>query len=89
MTRVELQELCNELSIGKRLPGACGTARETIDHLPPQLKELIKHLANQAGVQGTFDVLKISWSDFAVSFLDYENFETAERAGRAKLIDTS
>jgi DNA phosphorothioation-associated putative methyltransferase len=77
MTRVELQDLCGELSIGKRLPGACYLARETVDHLPPQLQELIDYLTNQSGVQGAFNVLKISWSDFAVSFLDYEDFETA------------
>jgi hypothetical protein len=77
MTRVELQDLCGELSIGKRLPGACYLAREAIDHLPPQLKELVDHLSDQTGVQGGFNVLKISWSDFAISFLDYEDFETA------------
>jgi hypothetical protein len=77
MMRVELQDLCSELSIGKRLPGACYLARQAIDHLPAQLKELIDHLANQTRVQGTFNVLKISWSDFAVSFLDYEDFENA------------
>ena len=77
MTRVELQEFCGELPIGKRLPGACYLARETIDRLPPELKELIDHLTNQTGVQSAFNVLKISWSDFAVSFLDYEDFETA------------
>jgi hypothetical protein len=77
MTRVELQGLCSELPIGKRLPGACYLAREAIDNLPPRLKELIDHLTNQRGVQGAFNVLKISWSDFAVSFLDYENFENA------------
>jgi hypothetical protein len=54
-----------------------------------QLKELIDHPANQAGVHGAFNVLKISWSDFAVSFLEYEDFGIAERAGPAKLIDTS
>src|ERR1700722_12963057 len=73
MTRVELQDLCGELSIGKRLPGACYFARETIPHLPPQLKELIDQLTIQTGVQGSFNVLKISWADFAVSLLDYEN----------------
>ena len=77
MTRVELQDLCGELSIGKRLPGACYLAREAIDHLPAQLKELIDHLANQTGVLGAFNVIKISSSDFAVSFLDYEDFENA------------
>src|SRR5271166_6430244 len=77
MTRVELQEICSGLSIGKRLPGACYLARETIPHLPPQLKELIEHLSNQIGVTVAFNVLKISWADFAVSFLEYEDFETA------------
>jgi DNA phosphorothioation-associated putative methyltransferase len=77
MTRVELQDLCGELSIGKCLPGVCYLAREATDHLPAQLKELIDHLANQTGVQSAFNVLKISWSDFAVSFLDYEDFENA------------
>jgi hypothetical protein len=77
MTRVELQDLCGELSIGKRLPGVCYLAREAIDHIPARLKELIDHLANQTRVQGAFNVLKISWSDFAVSFLDYEDFENA------------
>jgi hypothetical protein len=48
-----------------------------------------RHLANQTGVQGAFNVLKIAWSDFAGSFLDYEDFGIAERDGRAKLIDTS
>src|ERR1700719_4257653 len=77
MTRVELQEICSGLSIGKRLPGSCYLARETIDHLPPKLKELIEHLSNQVGVNGAFNVLKISSADFAVSFLDYEDFQTA------------
>ena len=77
MMRVELQDLCSELSIGKRLPDACYLAREAIDRLPPQLQELIDHLANQTGAQSAFNVLKISWSDFAVSFLDYEDFENA------------
>ena len=49
MTRVELQDLCSELSIGKRLPGVCYLAREAIDSLPPRLKELIDHLTNQTG----------------------------------------
>ena len=44
MTRAELQGLCGKLSIGKRLPGACYLACETIPHLVPQLKELIDHL---------------------------------------------
>jgi hypothetical protein len=52
MTRVELRELCGELPIGKRLPDTCYFAREAIDHLPAQLKELIDHLSNQTGVQG-------------------------------------
>src|SRR5271166_2075757 len=77
MTRAELQQVCSGLSIGKRLPGACYLARETINHFPPTLKELIDHLSNRAGVNGAFNVLKISWADFAVSFLDYEDFETA------------
>ena len=77
MTRVELQELCGKLPIGKRLPDTCYFAREAIDHLPAQLKELIDHLSNQTGVQSAFNVVKISWSNFAVSFLAYEDFENA------------
>jgi DNA phosphorothioation-associated putative methyltransferase len=77
MTRSELQAFCNNLSVGKRLPGTCYLARETIDHLPSKLKELIEHLSNQIGVEVAFNVLKISWADFAVSFLDYQDFETA------------
>jgi DNA phosphorothioation-associated putative methyltransferase len=77
MTRVELQEVCSTLAIGKRLPGACYLARETIDNLPPKVKALIDHLSNQTGVKGEFNVVKISWTDFAVSFLDYEDFEIA------------
>ncbi len=77
MTRAELQEVCSGLSIGKRLPGACYLAGETIDHFPPKLKELIDHFSNRAGVIGAFNVLKISWADFAVSFLDYEDFQSA------------
>jgi DNA phosphorothioation-associated putative methyltransferase len=76
MTRVQLQAVCSCLPVGKRLPGACYLARETIDHLPPQLKELIEHLSNEIGDKVAFNVLKISWADFAVSFLDYEDFQT-------------
>jgi DNA phosphorothioation-associated putative methyltransferase len=77
MTRADLQEVCCGLPVGKRLPGACYLARQTIEHLPTNLKELIEHLSNQIGFNVAFNVLKISWADFAVSFLDYEDFETA------------
>jgi DNA phosphorothioation-associated putative methyltransferase len=77
MTRVELQDICGDLPIGKRLPGACYLALETVDHLPARLKELVDHLSSQTGVKGAFNVLKISWSDFAISLLNYEDFETA------------
>lgn len=75
MTRAELQKLSGDISIGKHLPGACYVASEALDQLPSQLKELIEHLASQIGLQGMFNVVKIACSDFAISFLEYEDFE--------------
>ena len=45
--------------------------------MPPKLKELIEHLFDQIGVNVALNVLNISWADFAVSFLDYEDFDIA------------
>jgi len=70
----EYQGYLNQLSFGKRLPGALYVARDEGSDFGPELNQLLAQLAVVFEVGPEFNLIKFRTDELKVSFLSYPDF---------------